>query len=128
MPSFAVGGRCSGVCSCELHGADPDDGGDLVGERHVLAGGDGAVGDEAVEGRADGGVGEGLFGLRELARARLRATAWEFSTAPQLWRAPLSAASYCWRAALACASAVSCWVRAFSKAVRETSPEATRFS
>ena len=66
MPTFAAGGLLLRRLQLELHGADADDGGDLVGERDVLAGGHRAVGDEAIEGRADGGVGERLFGLREL--------------------------------------------------------------
>ena len=66
MPTLPRAACCSGRLQLELHGADADDGGDLIGERDVLAGGHGAGGDEAIEGRADGGVGERLFGLGEL--------------------------------------------------------------
>src|ERR1035441_3297230 len=50
----------------QLHGADAHDGGDLVGQRHILARGHRARRDEAIEGRADGGIGKPLFGLSEL--------------------------------------------------------------
>ena len=63
---FAARGALLRRLQFQLHGADADDGGDLVGERHVLAGGHRARRDEAIEGRADGGIGETLFGLREL--------------------------------------------------------------
>ena len=87
MPTFAVRGPLFGRLQLQLHGADAHDGGDLVGQRHILSGGHGARGDEAIEGRADGGIGEGLFGLREL-----RAHAFErglgiFHGAPTLARA-----------------------------------------
>ncbi len=66
MPTLPAGGLLFRRLQLQLHGADADDGGDLIGERDVLAGGHGARGDEAIEGRANGGVGERLFGLGEL--------------------------------------------------------------
>ena len=63
---FGAAGLLLRRLQLELHGADADDGGDLIGERDVLAGGHRAGRDVAVEGRANGGIGEGLFGLGEL--------------------------------------------------------------
>ena len=66
MPVLTAGGPLLRRLQLQLQGADADDGGDLVGQRDVLAGGHRTRGDEAIEGRANGGVGERLFGLREL--------------------------------------------------------------
>ena len=65
-PRCAQRGALLGRLQIELQRADADDGRDLVGQRHVFARGHRPRGDVAIEGRADGGVGEGLLRLREL--------------------------------------------------------------
>ena len=73
----------------QLQGADADDGRDLVGQRDVFAGGHRARGDVAIEGRADGGIGQRLFRPARAARARHRAT-------PAKWRPLRSSGARRW--------------------------------
>ncbi len=71
---FHLRGALLGRLQLQLQNADADDGGDLVGQRHVHARGHGPRRDVAIEGRPDGGIGQRLFGLRQLRRARRPAT------------------------------------------------------
>ena len=74
-------GALLGGLQLEFQRPDPHDCGDLVGERHVHAGGHRAGGDVAIVGGADGGIGQGFFSLRQLRACMPSSDACEVETA-----------------------------------------------